>query len=81
MQARVLLSLLWRSVLLFPLGLVIGFAVIGFPVQVIAICWWSTILFLEGSRMAGLIVISALIPVLVARRWMMSRVLGDSMLS
>ena len=77
MEARIFWSLLWRSVLLFPLGLAVGFAFIGFPFLAFALCWWALILMLGGHWIGSLAAVGAIIPLASLRRWMARRLAGD----
>ena len=77
MEARIFWSLLWRSVLLFPLGLAVGFAVIGFPFLAFALCWWALILMLGGHWFGSLAAFGAIVPLAGLRKWMARRLAGD----
>lgn len=70
MQARVQWSLLWRSAVWIPLGVLVAFAVIGFPLQIVAICAWSAVLCSQGHWCCGVLLLGLIAPVLLVRRWL-----------
>lgn len=76
MQARFQWSLLWWSVVLLPLGVLMGLAVIGFRFLMIVLPIGSCLFFCEGSWVCGTVTLSAIILVIGARRWM-ARMVAD----
>lgn len=77
MQARILWSLLWRSVFLFPLGLLASVAVMAFYTLVIVLPVGAGILFVNGSWLAGSAMLASMIPVIGVRRWIVSLLVDD----
>lgn len=79
MQARILLSLVWRSVFLFPLGLLASVAVLAFPALVIVLPVWAGLFFVNGSWLAGSVMLASMIPVIGVRRWIVSLLVDPGM--
>ena len=77
MQARVLWSLLWRSVLLFPLGVLITFAVVAFPVVLSGLRLGAAWCVIYGQWLSGAATLAALIPLFGARHWLVGRLIND----
>lgn len=79
MQARILWSLLWRSVFLFPLGALVGVAVLAFPALMLVLPIWAGFFFVNGSWLAGSVMLASMIPVIGVRRWIVSLLVDDGM--
>jgi hypothetical protein len=76
MQARYQWSLLWWSVVLLPLGVLMGLAVVGHRFLMIVLPIWACLFFCSGSWICGAVTLGAIIPVVCARR-LMARMVAD----
>lgn len=70
MRLRMLIALLYRPVLMLPLGLLLSFAVLGAPALLVALPCCAGVLLLCGAWGWGLACLAAMTPALLARRWL-----------
>lgn len=74
MPLRILWSLLWRSVLMFPFGLVFGllfaFVVVGAPIVIVALPVYAAVFLWCGEWLLGAACLAGVVPAVLARKWL-----------
>lgn len=77
MELRILWSLLWRSVLMVPAGVLLLLTMLAGPLLLLGLPVSAGVFFCQGMWVCGVVCLAAVLPAYVFRRWVCREIIGD----